>query len=93
MDGGDVAFKVEALEKENKRLAEEKDEADKRWKKLEEELQELKESQGDSGGWLKEESGKSEEVEKLVCHIESLLAFAVIPRFRQIPNRPRRKQN
>ena len=64
---GDPAFKIEELERENKKLAGEKEEAEKRWKKLEEELQELKEAEGDSGGWLKQADGQAAEVEKLVC--------------------------
>jgi hypothetical protein len=63
---GDPLFRVEELERENKRLAAEKEEAEKRWHKLEDELQELKEASGDSAGWLKQEDGQAAEVEKLV---------------------------
>lgn len=63
---GDPAFKIEALEKDNRRLQDEKDEAEKRWKKLEEELQELKEEQSGGGDWLKQADGQANEVEKLV---------------------------
>lgn len=65
----DLAQRVEELEKENKRLAGEKEDAEKRWHKLEEELQELREADGESVG-LKEKARLAEEhtaeLEKLV---------------------------
>jgi hypothetical protein len=60
------AMKIEELERENKRLAKEAIEGERRWKKAEEELEELRDAEGDSaakgaGG------GTSGEIEKLVC--------------------------
>lgn len=57
--------RIEELEKENKRLARESTEAEKRWQKAEEELADLREAEGDSG----KKAGGSDEVEKLVSHI------------------------
>lgn len=56
------AQKIEELEKENKRLASEVEENQERWKKGEEELEELRESRGDVA--LAVEKGK--EADKLV---------------------------
>lgn len=56
------AQKIEELEKENKRLASEVEENERRWKKGEEELEELRESRGDAA--LAVEKGK--EVDALV---------------------------
>lgn len=50
--------RIEDLEKENKRLAKEAADAEKRWQKAEEELADLREGEDDA---------KSDEVEKLVC--------------------------
>lgn len=50
------AQKIEELEKENKRLASEVEENERRWKKGEEELEELRESRGDAA--LAVEKGK-----------------------------------
>jgi hypothetical protein len=69
----DPAFKIEALEKENRRLQDEKDEAEKRWKKLEEELQELKEEQSGGGDWLKQADDQANEVEKLVYYTSAMI--------------------
>jgi hypothetical protein len=55
--------KIEELEKENKRLASEVEENQGRWKKGEEELEELREGRGDAA--LAVEKGK--EADKLVC--------------------------
>lgn len=52
--------RIEDLEKENKRLAREAGDSEKRWQKAEEELTELKDSDGKAGG------SDSSEVEKLV---------------------------
>lgn len=54
--------KIEELEKENKRLSKEATEAEKRWKKAEEELSDLREADGESSA----KGGSSTEVEKLV---------------------------
>lgn len=56
------AQKIEELEKENKRLTSEVEENERRWKKGEEELEELRESRGDAA--LAVEKGK--EVDALV---------------------------
>lgn len=56
------AQRIEDLEKENKRLVSEVEEADRRWKKGEEELEELREGRGDVA--LAVERGK--EADKLV---------------------------
>lgn len=58
----DPLQRAEELERENKRLTAEKEEAEKRWRKLEDELQELREADGDDAG-SKEHSA---ELEKLV---------------------------
>ena len=57
------ALKIEELERENKRLAGEVEESQNRWKKGEEELEELREGRGDVA--LAVEKGK--EADKLVC--------------------------
>jgi hypothetical protein len=57
------AQKIEELEKENKRLASEVEENQNRWKRGEEELEELREGRGDVA--LAVEKGK--EADKLVC--------------------------
>jgi hypothetical protein len=57
------AHRIEELEKENKRLHGEVEESKRRWKKGEEELEELRESRGDLA--LAEERAK--EADKLVC--------------------------
>jgi hypothetical protein len=55
--------RIEELEKENKRLAKEAADAEKRWQKAEEELADLREDDGEAGG----KSGADVQVEKLVC--------------------------
>ncbi|ELQ35170.1 hypothetical protein OOU_Y34scaffold00725g28 [Pyricularia oryzae Y34] len=60
--------RIEELEKENKRLARESTEAEKRWQKAEEELADLREAEGDSG----KKAGGSDEVEKLKSEVASL---------------------
>ncbi|KAJ5023594.1 hypothetical protein J3E72DRAFT_247161 [Bipolaris maydis] len=62
------AQKIEELEKENKRLTSEVEENERRWKKGEEELEELRESRGDAA--LAVEKGK--EVDALRTEVESL---------------------
>lgn len=63
------AHRIEELEKENKRLAGEVEESEKRWKKGEEELEELREGQGDVA--LAVEKGKEADalVRLSLCHI------------------------
>lgn len=62
------AVRIEELEKENKRLAKEASDGEKRWKKAEEELEDLREAEGDSAKGKDTSSGigSSEENEKLV---------------------------
>ncbi|KAI0585498.1 M protein repeat protein [Pyrenophora tritici-repentis] len=62
------ALKIEELERENKRLAGEVEESQSRWKKGEEELEELREGRGDVA--LAVEKGK--EADKLKAEVESL---------------------
>lgn len=62
------AMKIEELEKENKRLSKEASDGEKRWKKAEEELEDLREAEGDSPSKLTA-GGSSGEVEKLVSYI------------------------
>lgn len=54
--------RIEELEKENERLAKANTESEKRWKKAEEELEDLRES-GDASG---KPPGSGDEIEKLV---------------------------
>jgi predicted RNase H-like nuclease (RuvC/YqgF family) len=69
------ALRIEELEKENKRLAKEASEGERRWKKAEEELEELREAEGDSSPKAKDASstaGMSAQADKLVCFDRSL---------------------
>ncbi|RDL39200.1 Uncharacterized protein BP5553_03540 [Venustampulla echinocandica] len=62
------AIRIEELEKENKRLAKDAVDGEKRWKKAEEELDELREAEDDSKSKEKGASpaeGSSKELEKL----------------------------
>lgn len=72
------ALRIEELEKENKRLQTESSEAEARWKKTEEELEELREASGEVAE-LKSKADlvttKGEEVEKLVWFLASLPSF------------------
>ncbi|KAK8019827.1 m protein repeat protein [Apiospora arundinis] len=61
--------RIEDLEKENKRLAKEAADAEKRWQKAEGELDDLRESAGDE---KKADAGADGEVEKLQAEIASL---------------------
>jgi hypothetical protein len=62
------ALKIEELEKENKRLAKEASDGEKRWKKAEEELEDLREAEDDSSKTKAASpvSRSSGELEKLV---------------------------
>ena len=62
--------RIEDLEKENKRLARESADAEKRWQKAEGELADLREADGDA----KADPAAGAEVEKLVCSPAPLLA-------------------
>lgn len=64
--------RIEELEKENKRLAKEAADAEKRWQKAEEELADLREDDGEGGG---RGGGADGQVEKLVM----LLHFHLTP--------------
>ncbi|TVY55782.1 hypothetical protein LCER1_G002909 [Lachnellula cervina] len=68
------AIKIDELEKENKRLAKEATDGEKRWKKAEEELEELREAEDDSTPKKESSlnSGSSQEVEKLKTEIAAL---------------------
>lgn len=63
------AIRIDELEKENKRLAREAGDGEKRWKKAEEELEDLREAEDDSTPKKESSasSGSSQEMEKLVC--------------------------
>lgn len=73
------AIKIEELEKENKRLAKEAGDAEKRWKKAEEELEDLREAEDDTGSKSKDVSStgaeSSAEVEKLVCYQSKMCSY------------------
>ncbi|RDW82012.1 hypothetical protein BP6252_03124 [Coleophoma cylindrospora] len=62
------ATRIEELEKENKRLAKEASDGEKRWKKAEEELEDLRDADGD----VKPAPGSSEDIEKLKSEIAAL---------------------
>jgi len=68
------ATKIDELEKENKRLAKEAIDGEKRWKKAEEELEELRDAEDDSTPKKEStlNSASSQEVEKLVCQVLSM---------------------
>ncbi|KAB8290695.1 hypothetical protein EYC80_008335 [Monilinia laxa] len=67
------ALKIEDLERENKRLSKEAVDSEKRWKKAEEELEDLREADGESTkGEKSTGAGSSEEVEKLKSEIAAL---------------------
>jgi len=70
------AARLDELEKENRRLAKEAQEAEKRWRHTEEELEELREASGEVAE-LKSRAQKAEaqmeEYSKMVCH--SFLSF------------------
>lgn len=61
-------MRIDELERENKRLAKEASDGEKRWKKAEEELEDLRDAEGDSlTSKPKITGGSSEEIQKLVC--------------------------
>ncbi|KJZ73858.1 hypothetical protein HIM_06751 [Hirsutella minnesotensis 3608] len=63
--------KIEELEKENKRLAKEAADSERRWKKAEEALSDVREADGESGA-PQDKSGTDEEMEKLKTEVASL---------------------
>jgi hypothetical protein len=67
------ALKIEELEKENKRLAKEATDGERRWKKAEEELEELREAEDDNTSEKDISSGSSAELERLVWLFVSCL--------------------
>jgi hypothetical protein len=74
------ALRIEELEKENKRLAKEASDGEKRWKRAEEELEDLREAEGDSSSKEKDASsavGSSGELEKLV-HLECSITIVTV---------------
>lgn len=77
------ALRIEELEKENKRLAKEASDGEKRWKRAEEELEDLREAEGDSSSKKDASSavGSSGELEKLVyleCSITIVTALTYL---------------
>ncbi|KAL8404002.1 hypothetical protein RB594_009033 [Gaeumannomyces avenae] len=65
--------RIEELEKENKRLAKESADAEKRWQKAEDELADLRDGEGDDAAAAGKGAGGSDgEVEKLKAEIASL---------------------
>jgi hypothetical protein len=81
------AVKIDELEKENKRLAKEAADGEKRWKKAEEELEDLREAQDESSPkGTDRASESSRELEKLVCNCHSI---ALLYANRQPENRSR----
>lgn len=69
------AARIEELEKENKRLAKEAMEGEKRWKRAEEELEDLREADGDrpaASKGLQAADSVADEVKKLVCCLNCL---------------------
>lgn len=71
------AIRIDELEKENKRLAKEASDGEKRWKKAEEELEDLREADDDSTPKdTSSNSGTSQEVEKLVCLFRTSSRFS-----------------
>ncbi|KAG4031793.1 hypothetical protein MFRU_008g01520 [Monilinia fructicola] len=67
------ALRIEDLERENRRLSKEAVDSEKRWKKAEEELEDLREADGESTkGEKSTGAASSEEVEKLRSEIAAL---------------------
>ncbi len=67
------ALRIEELEMENKRLAKEATDGERRWKKAEEELEELREAEDDTTSKNNVSSGSSGDLEKLVGSLVSCL--------------------
>ena len=61
------AIRIEELEKENKRLAKDASDGEKRWKKAEEELENLREADDGTSNTADVKSDSFAEVAKLVC--------------------------
>ena len=66
------AARIEELEKDNKRLGKEVSEGERRWKKAEEELEDLREAEGNAPKSSAIGCGPSADVEKLKAEITSL---------------------
>jgi hypothetical protein len=60
------ALRIEELERDNKRLAKDAQDGEKRWKKAEEQLEDIREADVDQLTSLKGDFGKSDDIEKLV---------------------------
>ena len=74
------AIKIEELEKENRRLAKETSDGEKRWKKAEEELEELREAEDDSTSRSRDPTPGTvpiQELEKLVSSESSILSHHI----------------
>ena len=74
------ASRLDELEKENKRLAKEARESENRWRKTEEELEELREANSDIVQLrfrAEKADAKSEEIEKMVCHMFCILILCI----------------
>lgn len=77
--------RIEELEKENKRLAKESAEAEKRWQKAEDELADLRDGEGDDAAAAGKGAGVSDsEVEKLVRFATALLLRPIRLRLRGV---------
>ena len=83
------AIRIEELEKENKRLGKEATDGEKRWKKAEGELEDLREADGDSAKGKDTASGaSSQEIEKLVCEGRKMMLVVLTVVFRRPKMRP-----
>lgn len=82
------ALKIEELEKENRRLAKEASDGEKRWKKAEEELEDLRDGDTDSPARDHTSGGTGEELEKLVSvwHFITSSHFALLRKLRRYVN-------
>jgi hypothetical protein len=65
--------RIEELERENKRLEKDFDDGEVRWRKTEEEVEELREGRGDSIGLRDKANEFKKEVKRLVCYCQVLL--------------------
>ncbi|KAI9742291.1 MAG: hypothetical protein M1818_004191 [Claussenomyces sp. TS43310] len=66
------AAKIDELERENKRLARAAGDAEKRWRKAEDELEDLREGEGSRPASVVQAGGSASEVEKLKTEIAAL---------------------
>lgn len=83
------AIRIEELENQNKRLSKEASDGEKRWKKAEEELEDLREADGDSAKGKDTSSGTSpQELEKLVSPRSEALVFVAYVVHRERKSQP-----